>query len=68
VPTVFCQTATIYAVHGRGKAGIRLPVQFVTSGTCDSGLRDRRRSTISEPSRAAKFGSAGAEIGPALDR
>jgi hypothetical protein len=30
-PAMFCQTATIYAVDGRGKAGIPLPVQFVTS-------------------------------------
>jgi hypothetical protein len=40
-----CETATIYAVHGRGKAGIPLPVQFVTSQTHDSRLHDSRRST-----------------------
>src|SRR5450755_3596993 len=35
-PVVFCQTATIYALGGCGKAGIPLPVQFVIRRACDS--------------------------------
>jgi hypothetical protein len=46
MPAMFCETATIYAVIGRGKAGIPLPVQFVISWMHDSKLHDGRRSAI----------------------
>jgi hypothetical protein len=40
---VFCQTPTIYALGGCGKAGIPLPVQFVIRRACDSQQHDSRR-------------------------
>src|ERR1700723_2779432 len=46
MPAMFCETVTIYAVRGRGKAGIPLPVQFVISWADDSQRHTSRRSTI----------------------
>jgi hypothetical protein len=44
MPAMVCETATIYAVYRRGKAGISLPVQFVISG----------RATHSDTAAAAR--------------
>jgi hypothetical protein len=56
---MFCETATIYAVDGRGKAGIPLPVQFVISWVHDSKQRNRRRSTIGRTARLSGLTSSG---------